>query len=162
VLSAEKLQQGWSFSFLLLLMKLFLCFQTGFCSTMVLFKVSESGISTMYPSFAIRQYFTLPHGFRWNPADSEQSARIRWNMSFRWISTESEWNMLEFAGICRNMSFQRIPRAIPANSDIPADSTGHSSRFPGPFQGLSDALQIPAGFRSFLRIPVDSGGIKFC
>ena len=27
--------------------------------------------------------------------------------------------------------------------------------------GLSDALHIPAGFRSFLRIPVDSGGIKF-
>ena len=29
------------------------------------------------------------------------------------------------------------------------------------YGGLSDALHIPAGFRSFLRIPVDSGGIKF-
>ena len=28
-------------------------------------------------------------------------------------------------------------------------------------RGLSHALHIPAGFRSFLRILVDSGGIKF-
>jgi len=29
------------------------------------------------------------------------------------------------------------------------------------FGGLSDALQIPAGFWSFLHMPVDSRGIKF-
>jgi len=30
-----------------------------------------------------------------------------------------------------------------------------------PEQGLSDTLQIPARFQSFLQILVDSGGIKF-
>jgi hypothetical protein len=33
--------------------------------------------------------------------------------------------------------------------------------FPWEAQGLSHAPLIPAGFRSFLRNPVDSGGIKF-
>jgi hypothetical protein len=31
---------------------------------------------------------------------------------------ESEWNTLESARICQNMSFQRIPRAIQADSDV--------------------------------------------
>jgi hypothetical protein len=86
--------------------------------------------ATPHPGIRAKiQCFTLPHGFRRNPPDSEQSAGIRRNMSFRWIPTESEWNMLESARICRNMSFRQIPRAIPADSHIPADSEGHSSRF---------------------------------
>jgi hypothetical protein len=47
-------------------------------------------------------------------------------MSFWWIPMESEWNMLGSTGIRWNMSFRRIPRAIPADSNIPrAISVSH-------------------------------------
>jgi hypothetical protein len=80
------------------------------------------------------------------------SGGIRWNMSFQWIPTESEWNMLESAGICQNMSFRQIPRAIPADSHILADSEGHSGRFRGLFQQILTFRQIPRA------IPADSKG----
>ena len=37
-------------------MTLFLCFQTGFCAAMVLFKVGKSCSSTVYLSFTIGAY----------------------------------------------------------------------------------------------------------